>query len=113
MTKELPLALQYGMSTQEYWHEDKQLLSAYEKAYYNNVHYVAWVNGLYIENVVDVTLYNVFKKKGETPKQYFNKPIDVFEIYEKNHATKQQTHNDYQQLLSNQNDFIKNIIENK
>lgn len=41
------MAIQCGMSEQDFWYGDVYLLDAYIKAYFNNVKYTAWLNGYY------------------------------------------------------------------
>jgi hypothetical protein len=42
----LPLALQYGMTKEEFWYGDIELFSVYQKAYYIKVSYESWLFGL-------------------------------------------------------------------
>ena len=46
----LPYALQYGMTTHQFWHEDMDLYDSYHKAYERNLSYTAWINGMFIKN---------------------------------------------------------------
>lgn len=79
MTELLPRALQYGMTTEEFWHNDKRLFWAYEKAYYRRQYETAWLNGLYIDVALNTLVRNVFAKKGSKPLKYPDKPVDPFE----------------------------------
>jgi hypothetical protein len=60
----LPLALQYGMTPQQFWDEDSDLFFAYQKAYYNKVHKQAHINALYNNLAFSTTLSNAFREKG-------------------------------------------------
>ena len=44
----MPLAIQYGMPLDEFWHGDLRLLEAYQKAYMRDKSYTAWINGAFI-----------------------------------------------------------------
>lgn len=52
------------MSVHDFWHEDMDLITAYEKAYINHLYQSAYVNGAYIEQAVSVA-YNNFWSKGK------------------------------------------------
>ena len=41
----MPLAIQYGMSEYQFWHGDMRLLEVYQKAYYREKSYSAWLIG--------------------------------------------------------------------
>lgn len=45
-----------------------------------------WMQGLYIHNAVGVVIQNAFKKKGETPAKYLDKPIRITPLTEKEKA---------------------------
>ena len=61
----MPLAIQYGMTEEQFWYGDIRLLKVYQKAYLNNVSYVAWYNGMYNRIAVEIGAKNalVTKKK--------------------------------------------------
>lgn len=64
MVEELPLALEYGMSLDDFWNGDCDLIYAYQKAYINKMHNTAYVNSLYNKVAYEVCLANAFRKKG-------------------------------------------------
>ena len=70
IVEELPLALEYGMTSNDFWNEDCDLFYAYQKAYINKLHTNAHIQGLYNNLAFSIALGNVFKKKGEKPIEY-------------------------------------------
>ena len=83
--EELPLALQYGMTPQQFWEDDPDLIYAYQKEYINDLHKKAHANSLYNYLALSTSLANAFKDKNaktiEFPKE------DVFNPF--THANKQ------------------------
>mgnify|MGYP007113072730 FL=1 len=80
----LPLALQFGMSTREFWNEEPKLLWTYRKMYMDKIkiekeleNQQAWLQGLYFFNALSVSLYNNFgRKEGQPAENYMESPID-------------------------------------
>ena len=58
------------MPLNEFWHGDMRLLEVYQKAYYRNVSYTAWVQGQYNHIAHSVTMANSFAKKGQQKVDY-------------------------------------------
>lgn len=113
----MPEALKYGMSTHEFWHEDKKLYQAYQKAYYSRLSETSWLNGLYVNVALNNLAGNIFKKKGSKAYEYPDKPIDIIGKYE-NRVTKANMEGKFRQLMSNSTDWLKtrnnkNIKNNK
>lgn len=63
--EELPLALEYGMTPQQFWEEDEDLFYVYQQAYINQKHNEAHLIGLYVELAVEIGINNLFAKKSE------------------------------------------------
>lgn len=78
--EELPLALEYGMSVDEFWNGDPDLIHAYREAYINKLHRQAHIQGLYNFNAYSVVLSNAFSKregkKAEYPKTDIYNPLN-------------------------------------
>ena len=66
----LPLAIQYGMSEYQFWHGDMRLLEVYQKAYYRDRSYNAWLQGQYNQVAYGVVMSNAFAKKGSKQAEY-------------------------------------------
>lgn len=71
------------MSVKEFWDEEPNLLWAYRKSYMDEknvqselANYNAWLNGLYVFDAINTSLYNNFGRKGQEPKHYIEKPYD-------------------------------------
>lgn len=105
----LPYAIQYGMSPDEFWHEDKRLFDAYQKAYVRKSHETAWLNGLYVNVAIQNTVANIFAKKGSKPHEYPSAPIDPFK--EKKVYTPEKVSQEYGETLKKQNDFIRSLMQ--
>jgi hypothetical protein len=63
--EELPLALEYGMTPQQFWEEDEDLFYVYQQAYVNKKHNEAHLIGLYVELAIEIGVNNLFAKKSE------------------------------------------------
>lgn len=77
-TEILPYALQYGMTVEQFWHDDADLIIAYHKAYYRRLHTEAHAQGFYGFVALSTALGNAFRKKGEKAREYPRKPEDPF-----------------------------------
>ena len=105
------MALQYGMCTDEFWHGDKRLFEAYQKAYYRRLYENAWINGLYVNIAVQNTAGNMFAKKGSKPLEYPHEPFDPFN--QKQAITNDNLEGEFRNLQKNQNDFIRSLMKSK
>ena len=76
----MPLAVQYGMSLNDFWHGDMRLLEVYQKAYLRNKTYTAWMNGQYDYAAFAVVMSNAFAKKGQSKEEYpkYDDPIEKY-----------------------------------
>lgn len=77
------MALEFGMTSKEFWQDDPNLFSSYRTFYINKYkkqseidNNNAWLFGLYNNMALNVSLSNMWKKEGEKPSMYFEKPID-------------------------------------
>jgi hypothetical protein len=105
------MALQYGMSWEEFWHKDKRLFEVYQKSYYKDIYEKAWLNGMYQHIALQVNLGNMFAKKGVKPLEYPHEPFDPFK--QKKVITSENLEIEYRDLQKNQNDFIRSLLKNK
>ncbi len=72
------------MSNKDFWEEDPELLWAYRKSYLDKFklqkevnNFVAWLNGVYVFNAIQVGIYNSFGRKDNQPAlNYYEQPID-------------------------------------
>jgi hypothetical protein len=104
----LPLAFQYGMSTDEFWHGDMRLLEARQKAYMRDVSYRAWVEGQHTSVAFSTVMANAFAKKGAKKAEY---PAwtDPFEKISKKVITKENIEEEFRIQQAQQNAWLKNL----
>lgn len=107
MTEILPLALQYGMSVEEFWHKDKGLFNSYQKAYYIGLHEKSWLDGLYFNVALCNLAGNMFAKKGAKKLEYPDKPFNPFEKKPEK-VTMDNMEEKYRELMANNSNWLKN-----
>lgn len=103
-----PMALEFGMTSKEFWYDDPNLFSSY-RTFYINKHKKqseidnnnAWLFGLYTHNALNVSLSNMFVGKGEQPNTYIDKPIDFSNEKTKYEREKEEQINLEQKLKAN------------
>ena len=100
------MALQYGMSTYEFWHEDKKLFNAYRKAYYNRLSENSWLNGLYVNLALTNLAGNIFKKKGDKALEYPDSPIDILKQNSKK-ITQTNVEENFRELMMRNTNWLK------
>ena len=88
------MAILFGMSAKEFWENTPELIWAYRKSYIDKIklqqetdNFNAWLNGLYVFNAVNTSIYNNFgRKETQQTLNYIEKPYDFSkskEHYEK------------------------------
>lgn len=90
MEELFPLALMYGMTSQEFWYGDPALMWSYRIFYEDTQKYerdkanqLAWLQGLYIYDGVSKAIANAFRGKSGKPLNYLDSPIDLSGTNEK------------------------------
>lgn len=76
-----PYYLAMGMTYEQYWEQDSELVKFYRKAHeirQEQVNHEAWLHGMYIyEAIADlVPVLRAFAKKGSKPRKYAEKPYE-------------------------------------
>ena len=82
-----------GMSYTEFWDEPPFLGVAYRKAYRLKreiENEQAWLQGLYVYDAFAVCMSNAFSKRGTKRQNYFEKPIDIFPLTEREKKEREQ-----------------------
>ena len=82
-----------GMSHTEFWDEPPFLAVAYRKAYRLKreiENEQAWLQGLYVYDAFAVCMSNAFSKRGSKRQNYFEKPIDIFPLTEREKKEREQ-----------------------
>ena len=108
----MPLARQYGLTDNEFWHGDMRLLKVAQKAYYRDRSYNAWLQGQYNQVAYGVVMSNAFAKKGAKQAEY-PQWKDPFEKFNKPKITKDNLEEEFRQSQSNQNAWLRNILHSK
>ena len=74
------------MTYEQFWDESPYLAVAFRKAFRLRrqvENEQAWLQGFYFYQGVDVNLSNAFSKQGSKKQYYFDKPIDIFPLTER------------------------------
>lgn len=74
----LPVAMQCGMTPEQFWTGEPRLLDCYirkRELELDDINYQAWLFGLYTHKAFATTMANAFAKKGSEPQIYFKEPI--------------------------------------
>ena len=74
------------MSLEQYWDGPPSLAITYRKAYKLKreiENEQAWLQGLYVYDAFAVCLANAFRKRGAKLQNYFDKPLDIFPLTER------------------------------
>ena len=75
------------MNADQFWYDDTRLIGAYEKAYYRDVSYRAWLQGYYNYIAYSIALSKAFAKKGQKVEEY-PKWVDPIEKIQKEKINK-------------------------
>ena len=75
-----------GMTYEQFWDEPPRIATSYQKAYklkLESQNELAWLIGLYVYDAVAVVVSNALSRKGAKPKNYLERPMDIFPLTEK------------------------------
>lgn len=75
----LPLALQCGMTVEEFWYGEPRVFSSYIRKHeleLDEMNYNSWLIGLYVHKSMGVILGNAFSSKGSIKDTYFERPLE-------------------------------------
>lgn len=81
-----PQFIAMGMTYEQFWDEPPRIATAYQKAYklkLESQNELAWLIGLYVYDAVAVVVSNALSRKGAKPKNYLERPMDIFPLTEK------------------------------
>lgn len=88
----LTMAIEYGMTPNEFWNDDIQLIYIYQKAYINRLHRETHLQGLYNELAFSVVIGKAFSKKENNKITYPKEDVyNPFKQEKKKVEQKQQT----------------------
>lgn len=99
MTHIVPLAIQYSMPLDEFWHGDERLLSAYQKAYMRDKSFTAWANGLEHYRAICIALAD---NKGKGEKEYPKWSDPIQEDRQVDRKDKKISEKEYRSIMSNE-----------
>jgi hypothetical protein len=103
----MPLARQYGLTYDEFWHGDMRLLSVYQKGYFRDKSYTAWLQGQFDCVAYSVAMSNAFAKKGSKQAEY-PQWKDPFEKFNKPKITKDNLEYEFRKQQSMQQAWLFN-----
>lgn len=72
------MALEFGMTSQEFWEGRPELIESYYLYYKERIKrndYEQWKQGIYFSNAINVALYNAFKKQNQKAETYIKEPL--------------------------------------
>ena len=98
------------MPLDEFWHGDMRLLECYQKAYYRDKSYTAWLNGAYVFEAQSKVIYNGFgRSKGQKAQQY-NDWVDPVPQKEKPQMNIDDVELEYRRLQAEQQNWFANML---
>ena len=108
----VPLAIQYGMPLDEFWHGDMRLLEAYQKAYIRDKSYTAWINGVHTFEANSKVSYNENRTKRSDKAQEYSDWKDPINKKKKK-ITKENLEQEFRKEQFNQNAWLHNALNKK
>ena len=98
------------MPLDEFWHGDMRLLDCYQKAYYRDKSYTAWLNGAYVFEAQSKVIYNGFgRSKGQKAQQY-NDWVDPVPQKEKPQMNIDDVELEYRRLQAEQQNWFASVL---
>lgn len=109
------------MSVREFWNEDPNLLWAYRKSYIENLkiqnetsNYNAWLNGLYVFDALNKSLYNSFGREKHQPiASYMEEPIDFEKKPKSKEEIEREQRIEVEEKIKERNRQIKEMLNKK
>lgn len=98
------------MTYKQFWYDNPKLLIVYQKAYYNKIHEEAHLQGQYNCVAMEIAIANAFRKKGQKPEKYIDKP-DINKYFEKP-ISREQTLKEYRKNARNQMRWVNALSNN-
>ena len=95
------------MTIKEFWYGDMRLLTAYQKAYYREVSYRAWLQGYYDSVAYGTVMANAFAKKGAKKAEY-PQWVDPMAKYDKPRITAENIEEEFRKQQAEQSAWLFN-----
>lgn len=96
------------MPLDEFWHGDMRLLEAYQKAYYRDKNYTAWLQGSYSKVSVEMGVRNALAAKKKDRISEWVELKDPMEKFSKPKITEDNLENEFRKQQANQQDWLFN-----
>jgi hypothetical protein len=106
----VPLAIQYGMPLDEFWHGDLRLLEAYQKAYVRNVSYVAWRQAEYNRFAMEIGAKNAMATKDSQRIKDWMEWKDPVQTKSKTIITQENLESEFRKSQFDQNAWLHNMM---
>lgn len=104
----MPVALQYGMTPEQFWYDDPKLIKAYKKAYQSKIYMESWLYGSYtylaLKDFGDTDLR--FKGTPDPRWRYPDKPKNFFEK-PKEKVTKENVEEKFRELMADTSNWLR------
>lgn len=107
----LPLAIQYGMPLDEFWHGDLRLLEAYQTAYRRDKSYTAWLQGAFVFEASSKAVANGNRTKRSDPVLEYSEWKDPIE--KKINIVQEEVEQEFRNIQAEQNAWLHNMLHNK
>jgi hypothetical protein len=101
------------MSEEQFWYGDTRLLNVYQKAYYLDKSYSAWLQGNYNMHAVERGARNALASKASDIDRNWVEYVDPLEKFNKPKITKDNLETEFRQSQANQNAWLRNILNGK
>lgn len=113
----MPIAIQYGMTEQQFWHGDLRLLEVYQKAYIRDRAEKAYLQAQYQAVATEVAVSNVLATKKSDKKSFseivaYVDPIEKI-TQKKEPLTTKNLEVKFRQDMIEQQQWLKSILTSK
>ena len=97
------------MPLNEFWHGDMRLFDAYQKAYYREKSFTAWMNGQYVFEGLNKAIYNGFGRQRKSDKAEEYSPWkDPMERFDKPRIAKENVEEEFRKQQADQMGWLFN-----
>ncbi len=96
------------MSEYQFWHGDMRLLSVYQKAYFRDKSYTAWVNGAYVFEANSKAISNGNRTKKSDKVNQYSEWTDPMAKFSKPKITKDNLEYEFRKQQADQQAWLFN-----
>lgn len=99
-----------------FWHGDQRLFQVFQKAYYEDTYYMAWLIGNQTQVATSNSIYNNFNARSQSdmrpyPKYDQNKFDDLYNPKPK--ITKENLETEFRKSMLEQQSWLHNVLKSK